>query len=122
MNTKFTILLLSIICLFSCSSDDDSNNPQTNEVNIRLSNTSNLKFENATFNNVNFGDIEAGEITKYKTFESSYSYGSVNITIDGQDYGWIPIDFVGESLLETGDYTFQYSFDDNILTDELIKD
>ena len=122
MNTKFTLILLSIFCLFSCSSDDDSNTNETTEVNIRLSNTSDFKFENATYNNVNFGDIEPGEITEYKTFESSYSYGRVIITIEGQEYAKTPIDFVGESLLEAGNYTFHYSFENNNLTDELVKD
>jgi len=57
-------------------------------------------------------------------FESAYGYGSVTITIDGIDYGWIPIDFVGEEYLETGNYTFEYSFDSTTgtLTDELIRD
>ena len=122
MNTKFTLILLSIFSLFSCSSDDDSNTNETTEVNIRLSNTSDFKFENATYNNVNFGDIEPGEITEYKTFESSYSYGRVIITIEGQEYAKTPIDFVGESLLEAGNYTFHYSFENNNLTDELVKD
>lgn len=119
MKTKSSIIFLSIILLFSCSK-----NNFTNEVNIRLSNISSIRFVNATFNSVNFGDIDPGEISEYKTFESSYSYGRVNITIDGQDYGWVPIDFVGESLLKEGDYTFQYSFDtvNNLLSDKLIRD
>jgi len=121
MKLKLTTIFLSFILLFSCSNDDDSSADKTNEVNIRLSNSSNVRFENATFNNVNFGDIEPGETSEYKTFESSYAYGSVSITIDDQDYGWTPIDFVGEDLLESGNYTFVYSFD-TILTDELIKD
>lgn len=83
-----------------------------------------FKFENTTFNGLNFGDIEPGETSEYKTFESSYSYGNVKITINGQDFEWTPFDYVGASLLKTGNYTFKYSFDivDNILTDELVKD
>ncbi len=119
MKLKLSIIFLTIIFLFSCSK-----NNFTNEVNIRLSNVSTIRFENATFNDINFGDIDPGETSEYKTFESSYSHGRVNITIDGQDYGWVPIDFVGESLLLAGDYTFQYSFDtvNNLLSDKLIRD
>jgi hypothetical protein len=122
MKIKSLFFFLSIFLLFTCSNDDE-NNPTT-EVNIRLSNSSDVKFENATFNNINFGDINSSDKTEYKTFERSYGYGSVKITIDGNDYGWIPIDFVGETLLKNGNYTFEYSFDNSTgtLTDELIKD
>ncbi len=121
MNTKL-LLLLSLFTIFSCSNDD--NDIQKNQVNIRLENNSDLRFENATYNSVNFGDIEPGERTEYKTFENQYSYGKVDITINGEEFGWVPIDFVGEGLLENGNYTFKYNFnvDEQILTDELIKD
>ncbi len=122
MKTKLYFLFLLIALLFSCATDDDSN--QITEVNIRLSNISNVKFENATFNSINFGAINSSEKTEYKTFESAYGYGSVKITIDGNDYGWTPIDYVGETPLENGNYTFEYSFDNSTgtLTDELIQD
>ncbi len=122
MKIKFLFLFLSTFLLFSCS-NDDAKKPTT-EVNIRLSNISDVVFENATFNNINFGNINSSEKTEYRTFERSYGYGSVTITINGNDYGWIPIDFVGETLLESGNYTFEYSFDSSTgtLTDELVKD
>lgn len=109
------LLLLSI----SCSNEDD-----TSEVNIRLANVSNVEFQDATYNGINYGDISPGDKTEYRAFEISYNYGSVTITIDGIDYGWIPIDFVGESPLENGNYTFEYDFDTdtNTLSDELKKD
>lgn len=117
MKTKLFLLLFTIL---SCSNDDT----QTNQVNIRLANNSELQFENATYNDANFGDIEPDEVTEYKVFENQYSYGKVDITINGEQFGWVPIDFVGEELLENGNYTFDYNFniDEQILTDELIRD
>lgn len=79
MKTKL-FLFLSLFTLLSCSNDD--NGTQTNQVNIRLANTSELRFENATYNDVNYGDIEPGEVTAYKIFENQYSYGKVDITIN----------------------------------------
>ena len=124
MKSSKSILLILILVLISCSKNDEVENDLNNEVQIRLANTSYLKFENATFNSVNFGDIQPGESTKYVTFESSYSYGSVSVVIDGQNYGWVPIDFVGEELLQSGKYTFKYSFDNThkVLTETLVKD
>ena len=116
---RFFPFLIIVFALLSCSDDDG-----TNEVRIRLRNASEFQFENATFNNVNYGNIESGATTEYRVFQNQYSYGSVSITIEGEEYGWIPIDFVGESLLEDGDYTFIYFFDDmnKVLSDNLTKD
>ena len=116
---KPILYVLAVLLLLSCSKDDG-----TNEVNIRLRNASGIKFENATYNEVNFGDIEPGSTTEYRLFQNQYSYGSVSITIEGEEYGWIPIDFVGESLLENGNYTFVYFLDstNKVLSDNLVKD
>ncbi len=123
MKTKL-LVLLSLFIIFSCSDNDDDVEIQTNQVNIRLANNSEVKFENVTYNNVNFGDIQPGEKTEYKIFEDQYSYGQVDITINGEKYGWIPVDYVGEELLDDGNYTFEYNFnvEEKELTDELIKD
>ncbi len=118
--STLVVTLAIIFSFFSCSSDDEP----TNEVHIRLTNNSEFKFEDTTYNNINFGDIEPGEKTEYKLFKNQYSYGSVSILIENEQYGWQPIDFVGESLLEDGNYTFEYSFDNEnkVLTDKLIRD
>lgn len=121
MKIKFATLLFSIVCMMSCTKDNDTNTTSS-DVNIRLSNKSEIKFENATYNGVNFGDIEPGETTNYKVFDSSYSYGSVSVKINNENYGWVPIDFVGEELLDNGNYTFEYNFNDEKLTDKLIRD
>lgn len=120
MKTKLPFFLLCIILLTSCSNDNDT----TNSLNIRLSNTTNVKFKNATFNDVNFGDIDSGKKTKYIKFDKSYSYGSVKITINDKDYGWQPYDFIGEEPLKNGNYTFEYNFDSTTesLTSKLVKD
>lgn len=121
MIKKTLLILFSFFLIFSCSDDDETKQ----NVRIRLSNISTVDFKNATFNHVNFGDLNSNEITEYKKFENNvYHYGTVKIEINDQDYGWTPIDFVGENPLEDGDYTFEYNFDTETqtLTDQLIKD
>ena len=124
MIKKTFLLFFSVLLLFSCSDDDTNDTPEQN-VRIRLSNISTVDFKNATFDFVNFGDLNRAEKTGYKKLENDvYQYGSVSIEINDQNYGWQPIDFVGQTPLEDGDYTFEYNFDveTQTLTDELIKD
>ncbi|WP_143569703.1 hypothetical protein [Tenacibaculum agarivorans] len=117
---RYIYSFLFIIFFLSCSTSESIEG----EIRIRLKNNSNITFENATFNEVNFGNLKPNETSDYKAFETSYSYGSVNITIEGQQYGWMPIDFVGETPLESGNYTFEYNFNETtkVLTDKLVKD
>jgi len=121
MKLKLILLTLTICGLFSCSDDDDD--VSTNQVNIRLANISEFKFEDTIYSGVNYGDIEPGEKTEYQLLENQFSSGSIEVTINGEDHGLFPIDHLG-ALLENGDYTIEFNFDSErqSLTDELIRD
>ncbi len=112
-------ILFIVVAILGCS-----DNEVITAVNIRLANASDVDFRDMTFNGEDFGDLAPGEKSEYRAFERSYSYGSVSIIIEGERFGWQPNDFVGEELLATGDYTFEYSFDPvtRILTDKLVRD
>jgi hypothetical protein len=120
MRSNYSYLLIVFCITLACSKDE----PRTNQINLRLSNTSEFIFENATFNNVNFGTIEPGEKTQYKIFANQYAYGAVDITINGERFGWTPNDYVGEKLLQNGNYTFEFSFDaeEQTLNSVLVRD
>ena len=123
MSFKILLFLFGGLMLIACQKKDDT--PQSNnKVNIRLSNSSQVKFKDASFNGINFGDLKPGKTSDYKIVENAYHYGQVSIVIDEQTYGWQPIDYVGETPLEKGYYTFEYQFneDSKTLTDSLIKD
>ncbi len=117
---KYVFAILFVFLIISCN----KNNEMNKEVQIRLKNNSNVKFESASFNNTNYGSLNPGEVSQYEAFDEAHDYGLVQIIINGQEYGWIPIDFVGEKPLESGKYTFEYNFDEvnKILTDEFIID
>ncbi len=112
---KQLILFLSIVTFFSCSKDD--NDPS--ELMIRLSNVSQYDFENIVVNtttgNVSFEDLMSGQKSEYKIFNKAYSYAFVELEINEITYSLIPIDYVGETPLENGKYTYQLDLDD---TDE----
>jgi len=110
---KTMILFITIVTLFSCSKDNVNN-----EVKIRLSNVSQYDFKNIVVNtstgDVNFEDLESGQKSEYKDFDKAYSYAFVELEINGEIYTLQPIDYVGETFLESGNYTYQIDTNDTI--------
>jgi Flp pilus assembly protein TadG len=105
---RFLILIIAITAMISCSKDS-SDNPSG--LKIRLSNSSQYNFKdiviNTTTGDVNFGNLNSGEKTEYKEFNKAYRYAFVKLEIDGKTYTIQPIDYVGESTLKDGSYTYQ---------------
>jgi len=110
---KILLLLISIATLIGCSNDDSNN---TSEINIRLSNVSPFDFQNIAVDTstgiTNFENISAQEKTAYKTFQTAYRYAFVQLEINGEIYILQPIDYVGETPLENGNYTYQIDAND----------
>jgi hypothetical protein len=104
---KILLLIISISALVSCSNNDDD----LTILKIRLLNVSPFEFQNIIVNtsniDVDFKNIKTGEYTEYKAFESAYRYAFTELVIDGKTYTYQPIDYVGETLLENGKYTYQ---------------
>lgn len=100
------ILVISILC--SCSKDDTV-------VSIRLLNTSEVAFEairvNPAKKDVDFGNLKSGEYSTYATFELAYSYAFVELSIEGETYALQPTDYVGETPLSSGNYTYELDAD-----------
>ncbi|MGO1728255.1 MAG: hypothetical protein ACTHY4_01485 [Flavobacteriaceae bacterium] len=111
---RILILLLTIVALIGCSGKGDSGN--TSGLKIRLSNVSEFDFENITLkthqNNVSFDDLNSGQKTNYKEFELAYRYAFVELDINGETYTYRPMDYVGETQLENGHYTYEINVDD----------
>lgn len=100
---------LIIITFFTIFFSTACNN-ESGGVMIRVENTNDFDYENvyvATGNwDNNFGNIQAQSNSKYQLFENAYRYGYVQLEINGETYVVQPIDYVGESLLEEGKYTY----------------
>jgi len=103
---KIFILILIVASFYNCKNDNDTSN-----VNIRLANVSQFKYQNIIVDTstgiVNFDDLNAQQSSEYRTFEKAYSYAFIELQIDGNTYTFQPIDYVGESLLKNGYYTYQ---------------
>ena len=111
----YLMLIPFLILITGCSilSGDD----EATEVFIRLSNVSSYTYQDirvsTTGGEVSYGDLESGEFTDYKSFEKAYRYGFVELQINGSTYTLQPIDYVGETPLENGYYTYQINANDS---------
>lgn len=95
-----------LLLVIGCSSDDGDA-----EVYIRLSNVSAYDYQNITVNPSNgrldYGDLDSGELSEYQMVTKAYRYAFVELEIAGETYMIQPIDYVGESTLSSGYYTYQ---------------
>lgn len=111
---KKILSLVILLLLFGCSVTDDSSR---SGINIRLSNVSPYEFHNIVVNtttgNIDFGALKSGQKTEYKTFETAYRYAFFELEIEGETYSIQPRDYVGETPLENGNYTYQIDTDDS---------
>ena len=53
-----------------------------------------------------FDRIAPGEVTDYRSANGAYSYGYLDVLVDGVRRTLQPIDYVGEEPLDGGEYTF----------------
>ena len=111
---KLLILTIAVTVFFGCSKDSDAN---TSEVYIRLSNISEYNFKNIVVNtstgNVDFENIDSGQMSQHKNFETAYRYAFVELEIEGGIHTLQPIDYVEETPLKDGYYTYQIDADDS---------
>jgi len=77
---------------------------------VRVRNASGVDFEQVQVNfydkQVSYGDVKAGAASRYLNTLLAYSYASVRLTAGGKEYRFQPIDFVGETELASGRYTY----------------
>ena len=59
-----------------------------------------------------YGDLQEGKKSTYKTYEKAYRYAFCTFMIGDSLFTIQPIDFVGESLLEPGKYTYRLTISD----------
>ena len=71
----------------------------------------------------NFGQVAVDSVSNYKTFDRGYSYSYVSPTLNNNTCALQPFDYVGETPLVSGKYTYKITFSPpNNLHTTLIKD
>ena len=75
-------------------------------VRIRLANHTAHDFQQVLVAHRPFGALSHGAESGYRTFAGAYSYASIEAQADDQMLRLLPMDFVGESYLSPGSYTY----------------
>lgn len=102
---KYLFLFVALSVIFSCTDRDD----ELTTANIRIKNISDFTFEE-----VQVGDQETLHIniapedySDYLPYEVAYRYAFIAIKAGEETYLLEPIDFVGETELPPGLYTYE---------------
>jgi len=97
-------------------------------LSIRVRNAGPVAFDVATLGfrdqTVQYGRLAAGEATSYRSVRFAYSYAYVEVEAAGRRFTRVPIDYVGETPLARGSYTFEIALDleSGELTQRAIRD
>lgn len=88
------------------------------------SNTVLIRVENATGHDItevfvagpeddhHYGDLQDGDQSPYQIYDKAYRYAFCTFKIGDAQFTIQPIDFVGESLLKPGEYTYRLMISD----------
>jgi hypothetical protein len=118
------ILLLGLV-LGGCTSGQES---AAGGVEIRVANRSDRDFDQVdvtfTSDKVSYGSVAKGATSEYRSTPKAYRYALVVVTAGGETFRFQPIDFVGETPLAPGRYSYALNIDpnDRQLTIDLIED
>lgn len=121
---RILIAVLLIVVTAGCTSA----NGKPGGLEIRIANRSDRDFDKVdvtfTSDKVEYGAIPKGGMSAYKQVKEAYRYAKIDIVANGEAFTFQPIDFVGETLLEPGRYTYALNVDptDHIVTIDLVKD
>ncbi|MEK6151653.1 hypothetical protein WIW50_00245 [Flavobacteriaceae bacterium 3-367] len=106
---KRILSLVTFVVLFSLGCSDRDDDLNANAVNLRIQNKSSLRFDEVQVGGVDkvHSQVPPGAFTAYLEYETVYRYSYIRIEADGQTYVLQPIDFVGETPLSKGFYTYE---------------
>ena len=111
MNRRSSLRLLGFVLLVVAPGCDSPFLPGGGDVRIRIANNSSFAFDRveAVFpeDAIEYGAIGAGDVSEYAQVSAAYRYAYIEVEIDGEELKIQPIDYVGETPLEPGRYTYQ---------------
>ena len=116
-------VITATLSLLGCSSPFES----FGDIRIRVANNSSFAFDRVEVvfpeDAIDYGSIRAGDVSQYANVSAAYRYAYIEVEIDGEELKIQPIDYVGETPLEAGRYTYALNVTiEGYLTLELRED
>jgi hypothetical protein len=108
MRKSSSLTLVALLAAWAC---EPTAGPRDTDVRIRVYNNSEFQFDSVSVNGVYFGAVARTSFSEYATFAEAYRYGAISAKVGGKWQYLIPIDYVGETPLEIGRYTYMISAD-----------
>ena len=95
-------------------------------VEIRIRNDSNVDFDRVQVqfpdqDEVDYGPIPKGDVTDFRATTRAYRYAGVSVKTGDQHLSLQPIDYMGETELSAGRYTYSLDVNNGQLTIQLEK-
>ena len=108
MKKLLVLALMAMTFTVGCTDRDDQIG-----VNIRIKNTNAYTYDSVQVGDEDkiHSDVEAGAYSQYLSYETAYTYAYIEIDANGETYVLQPIDFVGETPLNIGFYTYELNVD-----------
>jgi FlaG/FlaF family flagellin (archaellin) len=98
------LALAAVIGVFVTGSA--SSRPAKPGSEFRVRNGSSLPFHQVVVNGQLYGDIDAGQVSGYRHMQVAYRYASVELTAGTQKMRFIPEDYMSETPLDIGNFTY----------------
>ena len=118
---KLIVLLVALNSTNRCSRIKSESMP----LQIRILNNTQYDFSDLKLTNYTIGELKSGIYSDYVRLPYGYSYDQVYFKIENDEFEQIPIDYVGENKLKSGNYTYSVSIDsyeDRLFLIKLIND
>lgn len=113
---RLIVLAFSALLFGGCKSTSVST---IDEVMIRIHNKSPYSMEEVFVSfpeeEIHYGNILPGEESTYHEVAKAYRYAYIETVVDAKKLAVVPIDYVGESLLKPGLYTYELGIDEQTL-------
>ncbi|MGB4844762.1 MAG: hypothetical protein WBP16_09875 [Ferruginibacter sp.] len=113
------IVIATLLMINSCK----KSKPTYSDTQVRILNTTSWVFYDftvdpqGTLSNTpgplayNYGQINTGSASDYHKFDRVYKYAWVNLTMNGKVYWIRPFDYIGETELAFGRFTYKMLYD-----------
>ncbi|MGI9545773.1 MAG: hypothetical protein ACR2MM_00945 [Flavobacteriaceae bacterium] len=102
---KYLAIVLLLVCTWSCTDRDD----EIIAINIRVRNISSLNFDMVQVGESDkiHENVSPDSFSDYLEYEVAYRYAFIQIQSGEETFVLQPIDFVGETALPIGLYTYE---------------